>query len=167
MEENFILTRVAITSAIAVMAEVWGKIGWLIILWVLCFTMDYITGSLAAFRKGIWDSTVAREGLWHKGAMITVVLVAGLFDLSIKAITASVGIALPFDVFILPLVLSWYIITELGSVLENAIKMGAQKVPRWLKNGLKIVSDTIDATGESVAPTPQKKQRKRKNNTEV
>ena len=26
---------------------------------------------------------------------------------------------------ILPLVLAWYIITELGSILENAIKLGA------------------------------------------
>ena len=164
MEENVLWTKVALTSAVAFLSQVWGKIGWLIVLWILCFTLDYITGSLAAFRKGVWDSQVARDGLWHKGAMIVVVLVAGIFDIAVMVITRTAGITLPFDVLLLPLVLSWYIITELGSILENAIKMGARKVPKWLKNGLKIVSDTINGAGEAAAPTPKKKAKKTEEN---
>ena len=33
---------------------------------------------------------------------------------------------------ILPLMLAWYILTELGSILENAIKLGANP-PAWLR----------------------------------
>lgn len=138
----------AASGIIAVAAGVWGKIGWLLVIWVIVMLVDYITGSLAAFRRGEWDSTVARDGLWHKGAMITVVLVATLFDLAVLAITQSAGISLPFPALMLPLVLAWYTITELGSIIENAIKMGAV-VPKWLKKGLKIVSDAVDSAGES------------------
>lgn len=148
MENNVIMAKVALAGLVTMAAQIWGKIGWLIVLWAAVMVLDYITGTLAAFRAGIWDSTVARDGLWHKGAMITVVLVAALFDLSIKAITGSAGITLPLDVLALPMVLSWYVITELGSILENAIKMGAQNVPEWLKKGLKIVSDAISDAGE-------------------
>lgn len=148
MEDKIEFTHVALAGILAAGAQVWGQIGWLIALWIACFVVDYITGSLAAFRSGTWDSTEAREGLWHKGAMITVVLVGALFDLAIVAITHSAGIQLPFDVLVLPIVLAWYIITELGSILENAIKMGAQHVPQWLRKGLKIVSDAVDNAGE-------------------
>ena len=52
---------------------------------------------------------------------------------------------------ILPLVLAWYILTELGSILENAIKLGANP-PAWLtkilKNSLTIVESVGDAAAD-------------------
>ncbi len=48
---------------------------------------------------------------------------------------------------IMPLVLAWYIITELGSILENAVKMGA-KVPQWLIKLLKASANIVEAAGE-------------------
>ena len=35
------------------------------------------------------------------------------------------GLELPFDGVVLPVVLVWYIFTELGSIAENAAAMGA------------------------------------------
>ncbi len=152
MTDAAFLKRTALTAALACAAQIWGAIGWLLALWAACFTLDYITGSLAAFRNHEWDSGVAREGLWHKGAMILVVLVAALFDLAILTITRSAGIILPFHgVFTLPIVLSWYIITELGSILENAVKMGAEHVPAFLAKGLKLASKTVEQAGDKKA----------------
>ena len=48
-----------------------------------------------------------------------------------------------------PMVLAWYIITELGSILENAVKMGAS-VPDWLINIFNASLKVIDAEGESI-----------------
>ena len=51
--------------------------------------------------------------------------------LSGSAAAASRGLELPFDGVVLPVVLVWYIFTELGSIAENAAAMGAP-VPGWL-----------------------------------
>lgn len=142
----------AMSGVTAYVAQVWGAIGWLLALWLICMVLDYLTGSLAALRAHQWSSDAARAGLWHKGGMITVVLVAALFDLAIISITKSAGIELPFrGVFALPVVLSWYIITELGSTLENAVKMGAEHVPAFLTKGLKLASETVEQAGDKKA----------------
>jgi phage-related holin len=48
-----------------------------------------------------------------------------------------------WPVLVLPLVLAWYILTELGSILENASKMGAP-LPSWLMKLLKVGLKAID-----------------------
>lgn len=139
----------AFSGILGYCSAVWGAIGWLIGLWLGCMLLDYVTGTLAALRNGEWSSDSARAGLWHKGGMITVVLIAALFDLAILNITRSAGIVLPFNgVFALPVVLSWYIITELGSSLENAVKMGAEHVPSFLAKGLKMAGDAVEKAGD-------------------
>ena len=48
------------------------------------------------------------------------------------------GLTLPFnyDMLLTPIALFWYIVSELGSILENAEKMGTP-IPPLLKNVLK------------------------------
>ena len=149
MSENITLSQAAVAGLLAVFGVAWSKIGWLLVLWAACAALDFLTGCLAALHNGKWNSQVAREGIWHKAGMIVIVLVAGLFDAAIRAITRSAGVTLPFEMLVLPIVLSWYIITELGSILENAVSMGAQNVPEWLKRGLAIASDAVDRAGEA------------------
>lgn len=149
MTEEITLSQAAAAGLIAVFGVAWSKISWLIILWAACAALDFLTGCLAALHNGEWSSHVAREGIWHKAGMLVIVLVAGLFDVTIRMMTRSAGIALPFEMLILPIVLSWYIITELGSMIENAVKMGAQNVPEWLKKGLAIASDAVEKAGKN------------------
>jgi toxin secretion/phage lysis holin len=110
--------------------------------------MDYLTGTAAACHAGEWSSKTAREGLWHKGGMIVVVVVAAIADGVMAVICANIPIGIEWPVLILPLVLAWYIITELGSILENALKMGAP-VPEWLIKLLKASLNVVDNAGES------------------
>ena len=46
-----------------------------------------------------------------------------------------------------PLVLVWYCITELGSIIENAVLMGAP-VPAWLTKLFQIGLNGADGSGE-------------------
>lgn len=48
---------------------------------------------------------------------------------------------------VLPLVLAWYIITELGRILENAVKMEVQ-VPGWLTKVLKASLSAVNKAAE-------------------
>lgn len=148
MGNNITFPQIIATSALTIFGTMWGKISWLVLLWAIAMGLDYLTGTLAALHNHEWNSDRAREGVWHKAGMLVVVIVAGLFDVAIKHITGTAGIELPFDLLALPIVLSWYIITELGSILENAVKMGADNIPAWLKKGLAVAGEAVNAAGE-------------------
>ena len=62
------------------------------------------------------------------------------------------GVTLPFDytVMIGPLVVVWYIIGELGSLVEHAVSMGAKR-PAWLLKLLKAGKKAVDAAGDKLA----------------
>jgi toxin secretion/phage lysis holin len=122
-------------------------LGWqgiMAVVWVALMALDYATGTLAACYAGQWCSRTAREGLWHKGGMIVVVIVAAIADIVVTVLCVNLPVSFEWPVIVLPLVLAWYILTELGSILENAVKMGAP-VPVWLidllKTGLKLVDE--------------------------
>ena len=152
MEDNALSVKLLLTGVIAAGSAVWGWLGWLIILWCLCMALDYITGSLAAMKEGKWSSDAAREGLWHKGGMIFAVLGAALTDAALTLILRSGVVKFPFDgsVLVTVIVLAWYTLTELGSMLENAAKLG-DNVPPWLLKFLKIAKKTVDDAGEALA----------------
>lgn len=148
MESKALELKLAITTTLGVAGTFLGWKALLLLIWVCSMVLDYITGSAAAHKNGEWDSGKAREGLFHKGGMIAVVLLAMLFD----ACLALVAINLPvlhmtWPGVIFPVVLMWYIITEAGSILENAIKMGAP-APEWLAKGLKITLKAVDKAGD-------------------
>ena len=150
MMEHINGIKAAITAALAALTALWGWFGWLVVAWVFCMAVDYITGSAAACKAGKWSSALAREGIWHKAGCIFAVAAAGILDLVIGQILANLpGVALPFPytVFLCPLVVVWYILTELGSIVENAGAMGAP-VPGWLAKAVAALKDQVnDAAG--------------------
>lgn len=115
------------------------------LIWIAAILLDYISGSMAAKREKNWSSAIARDGLWHKAGEIFAVLAAALCDIALKVIIESAGIVLPFDfaAYITPVVLLWYILTELGSIIENCGKLGAP-VPSWFKVKIDDAKDAID-----------------------
>ena len=137
--------KAAIAAIIGFFTALWGWLGWTVLLWICAILLDYVSGSLAAKREKNWSSEIARDGLWHKTGEIFSVLVAALCDIALQVVAEGSGIQIPFEIgpLLTPIVLLWYIITELGSIAENAEKLGA-KVPSWIKNGLKQSRDKID-----------------------
>lgn len=147
MNENLVTAKTAIVAAVTALGTFLGWKGIMLVAWVAVMALDYITGTLAACKEGQWCSATAREGLWHKGGMIAVVAVSAIGDIVMVVIVDYVPIGLHWPGIILPLVLAWYIITELGSILENAVKMGAN-VPGWLVKLLKASAELVEAAGD-------------------
>lgn len=153
MDAKMTALKIGIATVTTALADVLGWKGILLIILAVMMLLDYISGSLAARKEGAWSSTVARQGIFHKGGTLFVVLVAFVFD-------AVLSVALPQVPFIgrgldapgifLPLVSVWYIITEIGSVLENAVKMGAP-VPKWFRKAVGKAGELVDETGEAAA----------------
>lgn len=131
--------KAALTAIIAFLTSLWGWLGWAVVIFGICMVLDWITGSLAARSRGEWTSAIARQGLWHKLGEIVALLVAALCDISIAIIinTAAAPLLGGFEYrnYLTLIVSIWYIFTELGSIIENAEKLGAP-VPDWL---LKVI----------------------------
>lgn len=145
-------------AAIGVLTGLWGWLGWLVSLWVVAMVLDYVTGTAAALKAGAWDSQHARNGIWHKAGMVVVVIVAAGADLLISLALENLpvlALPVPYPGLVCPIVLIWYIITEAGSVLENAVRMGAA-VPKWLTRLLAAGKDAVDKAGDGLVKNDEK-----------
>lgn len=126
-----------------------GWVGWVVVIWLFALILDYITGSAAAAKAGEWSSKTAREGLWHKLGSIVAVLVAAMCDIALGVVIDGIGAEEVADwlggsmTFATPMVCIWYIITEAGSILENADKLGA-KIPDFLRKRLEKLKDKVE-----------------------
>ena len=145
--ENISKVKIAFTAALAAMSAVLGWFGWLLVAFVGCLALDYLTGSFAASKKGKWSSSKARSGLWHKLGTIVAVTVAAIADFVIGLIINNIpALELPFSYTVLfcPIVVVWYIFTELGSIVENAEKLGAP-LPPFLRKTLDICKRSTES----------------------
>lgn len=140
--------RESVAAILALLTALWGWFGWLVVAWGACMLADVATGMAAAVRAGEWSSKVARDGCWHKLGSIMAVLVSGVLDLVVGLLLDNVpSLPIHYTVFLCPLVIVWYILTEAGSIVENAGKLGAD-APSWLRKAIAAFRDTVDGVGE-------------------
>lgn len=153
MEEHINGFKAVVTAILTALTALWGWFGWLVVAWVGLMVIDYVTGSMAAAKAGQWSSAKAREGIWHKTGCIFAVVVAGVLDLVMGQILGNVGVTLPFtySVLLCPLVLIWYVLTEAGSIVENAGALGAD-IPPWLSKLIAAFRDKVDVDSEGKGP---------------
>ena len=154
MEHRITAWKAAATTILGALTALWGWFGWLLLGWVGLMLLDFLTGSAAAAKGGSWSSQAARDGVWHKAGMVVVVIVAAGSDLLVALVLDHlpvVQLPVAYRGLICPLVLVWYCITELGSIVENAIVMGAP-VPDWLTKLLAVGKESVDRAGDSPPP---------------
>ena len=152
MDKTVNQIKAAAAGLLGLLTGLWGWLGWLVVGWIGCMALDYATGSMAAAKEGEWSSAKAREGIWHKMGMVVVVVVAAGADLLIEIVLTNLPVlALPIQYpgLVCPVVLVWYIVTELGSMAENAAVMGAP-VPQWLVKLLAMSKDMVDQAGDKL-----------------
>ena len=142
--------KVISSTLAAILSAAFGWFGWLVILYALTMAIDYVTGTIVAFKEKCWSSHVARQGLWKKVGSLLAVLVAVLTDMLLSIAVNYAGIVLPFTYksLLSPLVLVWYTLTELGSIVENAGRMGAP-VPQILKHTLSVLREKTEEKGDN------------------
>ena len=151
--DNIHAFKAALAAVGAALTALWGWFGWVVVAWIVLMVIDYVTGSAAALRAGEWASKTARDGIWHKLGSVVAVMAAAILDVVIGHLLRNVpGVELPFayTVVLCPLVVVWYILTEAGSIMENAGALGAP-VPGWLRAMIAALERKGDDTGEDMA----------------
>ena len=148
MKETFVTAKAAITAFFAAVGAFLGWRGIMAVVWVALMAMDWLTGTAAARKNGTWKSSTARDGAWHKIGSVLVVVVAMLGDFIMGIMLSNIPVLeIAWPNLLGPLVLAWYIVTELGSILENAVKLGA-KVPGWIVKIFDATLKMVDKAGE-------------------
>lgn len=137
--------KTTVTAILAAMTALWGWFGWVVVAWIICMAIDYLTGSAAALRAGEWSSSKARDGIWHKVGSIAAVVISAILDMVIRIVLENCGFNFSFDYSVLlsPLVVVWYILTEAGSIIENAGALGAP-IPDRLKKAIAALKSNVD-----------------------
>lgn len=151
--------KVSLVAFFGALTAVFGWFGWLVVIFIGTMLIDYFTGSAAAGKNGEWSSKKAREGLWHKCGSLIAVIVAGLADIVLGLIVNNIpAIVLPWEytVLICPVVVVWYILTELGSIVENVGELGAP-IPPFLRNMIKALKAATDGAGNQLIPSEENK----------
>ena len=147
MNHTLLQLKAALTTLGVTLTTILGWKGILSLIWVIAMGIDYLSGTLAAMKNHEWSSETARSGLWHKAGTVLAVLAAALPDGVIYLVGQQLRLGITWTGLLMPLTLSWYILTEAGSILENTVKLGAN-IPNWLIKILKISLKSINAAGE-------------------
>lgn len=151
MVDKLLEVKKTVTALMAALSAFLGWMGWLVVLYAVSMGIDYLTGSALAAKNGDWQSQKAREGLWHKAGSILAVIVAALADFLLGLVLKNLPLSLPFTytVLLCPVVLVWYILTEMGSIVENVGEMGAP-VPEFLKNIIAALHTGVEESGDKL-----------------
>ncbi len=144
MNEKLYAWKATLTALLTGLSAFLGWKGIVAVAWLGAMAVDYISGTAAACKKGQWSSRAAREGLWHKAGMIFAVVAAAIADGVLALVCQKLpGMGFTWPGMVLPVVLVWYLLTELGSILENAVGLGAS-VPGWLTKLLDITKSSLE-----------------------
>lgn len=115
-------------------------------LFVFLMVLDYISGIFAAKKEVLdhpksknyrWNSKKGLIGIYKKIGSIFTILVAISIDYVISKFIENIGIDFESNAVVGLLVLVWFILNELLSILENVSRMGV-KLPEFL---IRIITD--------------------------
>lgn len=155
MNENMLTIKAAVMAFLGTVGVLVGWKGIMILAWAALMLLDYLTGTFAAMKEGEWSSKKAREGAWHKCGAIIVIVVAAIADGIMLVICGNIPVLdITWPGVLLPMIAAWYILTELGSILENAVKLGANP-PAWLTRILSASVKAVENASDKVFDVKQ------------
>lgn len=162
METKALALKATLVGVLSVVSELIGTQGIAILFLIMLMICDYITGVGASHfeklkdmkndQKGVQSSKGA-IGILKKFAIICIVMVGISIDVLLKLFTGYLGVTLPSVIMVGMLLVMWFTLNEIISIIENCVRMEAP-IPTWLTtfvNGLKVKVDqtAADKLGKS------------------
>lgn len=89
--------------------------------------LDFTTGLVKAFKEKSFNSSIMREGLYHKSGEIILIILGLLGDYAQRYV--DIGITVPITASICV----YIILMEIGSIAENVGKINPKLIPEKIK----------------------------------
>ena len=97
--------------------------------------LDMITGLIKAFKEKSYNSSVMREGLFHKAGSILVIVFGFLVDYAQTFV--DIGVTIPVAASLC----TYIILMEIGSIVENVCVINPNILPDKIKGYFKKLSE--------------------------
>ncbi|MBR2503343.1 MAG: phage holin family protein [Oscillospiraceae bacterium] len=124
---------------------------------VMVNVLDYVTGIMAAARRGEKiSSSVGFWGIVKKVCMWLLVLVGWVIDFILQTVAQTIHLEVEFTSFVAFIVIFWLMANELISILENIHDVGVD----YPKPMLHILEYVKEKTEEAVDITDEKQEHK-------
>ena len=143
--ETTIINKVNIIGGVIVsfLAAIFGQY-WFLFAGLLIFNVvDWLTGWYYARLNKLENSRIGAKGIVKKVGYWVIIGIAFYIALAFGKFGELLGIDLGFSMGIGWFVLASYLVNELRSILENAVKLG-WNAPNFLIKGLEIANKTIE-----------------------
>lgn len=155
-ERKVYMFKGGVTFLGAVIGDKLELISPILLLLIFLMIADYISGMLASKKEAAehpdnknfgWSSRKSVMGIYKKVGYILTILVALSTDYIIYKLVSGMGLDYQTNTFFGFLIVIWFIINELLSILENAARMGAV-LPKFIQQVLTELRKDIDNHGE-------------------
>lgn len=90
--------------------------------------LDLVSGVLKAFKKKEYNSSIMRQGLFHKAGSIAIVGFGVLVDYAQGYLNLGISIPLTSTICI------YIIVMEIGSIIENLCEVNPEIIPLKLQS---------------------------------
>ncbi len=160
MKETVYTISGIISAAIAYVAGKMGILIPLISLLAVMMIIDYGTGMMAAKTEAVehpgdpafgWSSKKGFQGIIKKVAIFAVITVAISLDYLLAVAAQQLNMSPPKMAIFGLLVVAWFLLNEMLSIIENAGRMGVP-IPEWLGKYIAVLKTRIDDQGGGGAP---------------
>lgn len=118
-----------------------------------CIALDLLTFTLACRKNGERGKGLVRSRLWVKLGGIIAAMAAALADSMLRMILLRLPMELPFEytTLLCPVVMVWYILTELGSTLLEVARLGTVVPPFLTRAFANLASQASDIGNQGSA----------------
>lgn len=139
----------AVSTVVALLSSMIGGCDSMFAFLLVLVLTDIATGFISAWYNKTVSSKVLRRGLINKTFYIVFIWLGVLADNVVFDTTGNYITISNHTILLRNVIVSYLMLEELVSVLENAANMGLP-VPQWLRSVLKQVSDVTNSSTPKV-----------------
>lgn len=141
-----LLEKEILINLMDVVSSFWGIIYYIILLYLVCLSINYTAGVLVAIKKKQWKTYDVFAGVWRIVGSVCAIMVGISLDLLIEFLNVyfhSINIQIGNIPVFCCLVLAWCIVSELAGIIKSARELG-YSAPSFLESAVRRLGEEID-----------------------
>ena len=143
MDKVLFITKTSFTVVISTVVAALGGFDSALELLISLILVDMLSGVVYAIMQKNLSSTELRNGIMRKVFIFLAIFIALKVDMCLLDLSGKTPTFWGISLSIRTLVVIWFCIEELISLLENLANIGVP-FPKWVKDVLVQVSDCVD-----------------------